>query len=55
MIAIFVDDLFIIGNSIPKIKVAKAIIHVHLQILDLKLCKYCGGMTIIRGCKNRIL
>ena len=47
IIAIFVDDIFITGDSIFEIKAAKVAFHTRFSILDLALYKYYLGMTVI--------
>lgn len=55
MITIFIDDLFIICNSIAKIKAAKIIFHTYFSMSDLRFYKYYLGMIITKDCKNQIL
>ena len=45
MIAIFVDEFFILGVSISEIKAAKVAFQTLFRMLNLGLCKFYLGMT----------
>ena len=53
MIAIFVDDFFILGVSISEIKAAKVVFQTPFRMLNLGLCKFYLGMTAIWDCKKQ--
>jgi hypothetical protein len=54
-IAVFVDNLLIIGPSKPNIDTIKAQLAQRFYITDLGLCKHYLGIEIIRDRKNRVL
>jgi hypothetical protein len=54
-IAVFVDDLLIIGPSKPNIDTIKAQLAQRFHMTDLGPCKYYLGMEIVRDRKNRVL
>jgi hypothetical protein len=54
-IAVYVDDLLIIGPSIAEIKKIKRSLRNRFQMTDLGPCSYYLGMSIQRDRQNRIL
>ena len=54
-IAVYVDDLLIIGPSIAEIKKIKRSLRNRFQMTDLGPCSYYLGMSIRRDRQNRIL
>jgi hypothetical protein len=54
-IAVYVDDLLIIGPSIAEIKSIKRSLRNRFQMTDLGPCSYYLGMSIRRDRQNRIL
>jgi hypothetical protein len=54
-IAVYVDDLLIIGPSIAEIKNIKRSLRNRFQMTDLGPCSYYLGMSIRRDRQNRIL
>lgn len=54
-IAVFVDDLLIIGPSKPSINTLKAQLAQRFRMTDLGPCKYYLGMEVIRDRENRTL
>lgn len=54
-IAVYVDDLLIIGPSIAEIKKIKRSLRNRFHITDLGPCSYYLGMAIRRDRQNRIL
>jgi hypothetical protein len=54
-IAVYVDDLLIIGPSIVEIKRIKRSLRNRFHMTDLGPCSYYLGMTIRRDRQNRIL
>jgi hypothetical protein len=54
-IAVFVDDLLIIGPSKANISTIKAKLSERFHMTDLSPCKYYLGMEVIRDRQNRAL
>ncbi|EKG09467.1 Integrase catalytic core [Macrophomina phaseolina MS6] len=54
-IAVYVDDLLIVGPSIAEIKKIKRSLRNRFQMTDLGPCSYYLGMSIQRDQQNRIL
>lgn len=54
-IAVYVDDLLIVGPSIAEIKRIKRALRNRFQMTDLGPCSYYLGMSIQRDRQNRIL
>jgi len=54
-IAVYVDDLLIVGPSIAEIKRIKGALRNRFQMTDLGPCSYYLGMSIQRDRQNRIL
>ncbi len=51
-IAIFINDLLITGGSTSEINAVKAAFQVRFRMSDLRLCKFCLGMTVTQFAKN---
>jgi len=51
-IAVFVDNLFIIGPFKANISIIKAKLSKHFYITDLGPCKYYLGIEVIRDWQN---
>lgn len=54
-IAVFVDDLLIIGPSKPDIDTMKRKLSERFHITDLGPCRYYLGMEVIRDRQNRMI
>jgi len=54
-IAVYVDDLLIVGPSMAEIKRIKRALRNRFHMTDLGPCSYYLGMSIQRDCQNRIL
>jgi hypothetical protein len=54
-IAVYVNDLLIMGPSIAEIKKIKQSLRNRYQMTDLGPCSYYLGMSVQRDCQNRML